>query len=364
MEKFFGTIEFYVAGDDIVSYLERMDRLFKLNKVTEAEDKVEYFLTLIGPDAYKKLKTLVMPAKIETKTYEQLKTALTSHYKPKTKVIAERFKFYSRKQKTGETINDFVLALKLLADSCDFKDVEEALRDKFVMGLADPKIQNKLLDEDNLTMEEAVAKSCNFELTKLEMQTIKTEQAEDLHYVRGRFKTNTKYNKGTPRDSSKTNKTTVKCFHCNGPHYVRHCPKKREKHFGNTTYGDSNAGSSKYFEKNYKLKNQHKVNAMQSEGEFVTRQIQNMQLNHIHEINERYSRPHMVQICIHGFWLSMEVDTGASTSIISFIDYKKFFSNIVISKCSKRLNFVTGQQVLVVGEIIVDVKMNKRETAS
>ena len=101
MAKFFGTIEFYVAGDDTVSYLERMDRLFKLNKVTaEAEDKVKYFLTLIGPDAYKKWKTLVIPAKIETKTYEQLKTALTSHYKPKTKVIAERFKFYSRKQKT------------------------------------------------------------------------------------------------------------------------------------------------------------------------------------------------------------------------------------------------------------------------
>lgn len=78
MTNFFGTIEFFVPGDDVESYIERIERLFSIN-ATKAEDKVNYFLTLIGAVAFSKLKSLILPNLIKDMSYEDLKTALSNH---------------------------------------------------------------------------------------------------------------------------------------------------------------------------------------------------------------------------------------------------------------------------------------------
>lgn len=194
MTKFFGTIEFFVPGDDVESYIERIERLFSIN-ATKAEDKVNYFLTLIGAVAFSKLKSLILPNLIKDMSYEDLKTALSNHYKPKRKVIAERYKFYKRNQKPGEPINDYILELKLLARTCNFENVDITLRDRLVMGLVDTQIQNKLLDaEDDLTLELALSKAANMELTSAEVKNIKPEKM-DVNFIgnRGRSQSKQRY---------------------------------------------------------------------------------------------------------------------------------------------------------------------------
>lgn len=109
----------------------------------------------------------------------ELKKALSDHYRPKRKVIAERYKFYKRNQKFGESINDYILELKLLARSCKFENVDITLRDRLVMVLVDTHIQNKLLDaEDDLTLELALSKAANMELTSAEVKNIKPEKMD------------------------------------------------------------------------------------------------------------------------------------------------------------------------------------------
>ena len=72
-------------------------------------------------------------------------------------MIAERFKFYQRKQKDGETISQFIGELKKLADTCEFGAfLEDALRDRLVCGLTSTAIQRKLLTEDKLKFNKAV----------------------------------------------------------------------------------------------------------------------------------------------------------------------------------------------------------------
>lgn len=48
-------------------------------------------------------------------------------------VVAEHYNFYSRFQKPGEMISDFVTAIKHLSSLCKFTTfLKEALRDKLV----------------------------------------------------------------------------------------------------------------------------------------------------------------------------------------------------------------------------------------
>lgn len=76
--------------------------------------------------------------------------------KPKPLVIAERFKFHHRNQKEGETVAQYVAALRKLTEHCDFKDyLDEVLRDRLVCGLRSEVIQRKLLSEKDLTFQRA-----------------------------------------------------------------------------------------------------------------------------------------------------------------------------------------------------------------
>ena len=64
-------------------------------------------------------------------------------------------------QDPGESIADFLLALKQLAKDCTFSAVtaneyrEEMIRDSFINGLASPSIRQRILEDDNLTLTRA-----------------------------------------------------------------------------------------------------------------------------------------------------------------------------------------------------------------
>lgn len=92
-----GNIEPLDINSDLEIYLERMDHLFQCNKTAEV-DKVNLFVTLIGGEAYKILRDLVSPAKISSKTYDELKEAVRKCMAPKKLIIAETYKFYNCQQ--------------------------------------------------------------------------------------------------------------------------------------------------------------------------------------------------------------------------------------------------------------------------
>ena len=100
---------------------------------------------------------LLALAKPDKKSFDEISTALCSHFEPKRSVIAERFHFHKRDQATGETISDFDAVLRKLAIHCQFGDtLQEMLRDRFVCGLRHDAIQRCLLSESDLTYKKAL----------------------------------------------------------------------------------------------------------------------------------------------------------------------------------------------------------------
>jgi hypothetical protein len=91
---------------------------------------------LIGEKTYSLLRDLTFPDKSSTKTYNQLTQLLNKHVSPKPLIIAERYRFYKRDQKEGESVNECVAELRKLSKYCEFSAfLSDALRGKIVCGL-------------------------------------------------------------------------------------------------------------------------------------------------------------------------------------------------------------------------------------
>lgn len=72
-------------------------------------------------------------------------------------VVFEHYKFFKRDQMSGETIDEFITALKHLATTCPFKDLQDTLiRDRLVLRVRDSRIQKKLLQNPDLKLSDSV----------------------------------------------------------------------------------------------------------------------------------------------------------------------------------------------------------------
>ncbi|XP_069103892.1 uncharacterized protein [Argopecten irradians] len=132
---------------------ERLDQYFICNDVKN-EKKVAALLSLMGGPTYTLLRGLTAPAKPSDKTYDELVNLLKNHLSPKPLAIAERFRFHKRDQKEGESIREYLAAIRKLAEHCEFAaTLNDALRDRLVLayGLSTKKT---LLSEATLTLEQ------------------------------------------------------------------------------------------------------------------------------------------------------------------------------------------------------------------
>ena len=109
---------------------------------------------------------------------------MLEHFKPKHLVVAESFKFYNAKQKEDESISNFLVRLKHLASTYEFGSfLKRALHDKFVCGLKDDKIQEKLLSEDK-SLEEAAKMAKAMELATANVARIKEKETDEVNVCR------------------------------------------------------------------------------------------------------------------------------------------------------------------------------------
>ena len=122
-------------GGDWQMYTEWMEQFFVANGIDSNAKKKAVFLIVIGGKAYGLLRNLMSPTKPADADYATLIKAMKDHLSPKPLVIAERFKFHKRDQHKGESVAQFLAALRKLAERHDFSDfLDQALHDKLVCG--------------------------------------------------------------------------------------------------------------------------------------------------------------------------------------------------------------------------------------
>ena len=84
--------------------------------------------------------------------------------KKKTCETVQRHKFHSRVRGEGESVATFVSELRSIATFCNFGDrLDEMLRDRIMCGIANKKIQDRLLSESKLDFKKAMEISLSLE---------------------------------------------------------------------------------------------------------------------------------------------------------------------------------------------------------
>ena len=148
--------EFNGVAEDWTVYVERLQNYFVANDVESEGKKRAILLSVCGPATYRLIRNLLSPAQPNSKSYAELVQLVRDHYQPKPSPIIMRFRFNSCTREQGESMSAFVARLRQLTEHCDYgSTLEEMLRDKFVCGISDERLQRRLLAEPSLTFDKA-----------------------------------------------------------------------------------------------------------------------------------------------------------------------------------------------------------------
>ncbi|KAH7960929.1 hypothetical protein HPB49_025123 [Dermacentor silvarum] len=107
------------------------------------------FLMIIGEHARKTYSTFAFAPDEEKSDAEVLKLTFEAFYKPALNLGYHEFRFGKRDQNEGESFNDWLTDLRVLAKRCEFGELEEhMLRSLIILGIREKELQEKLVSEN------------------------------------------------------------------------------------------------------------------------------------------------------------------------------------------------------------------------
>ncbi|XP_055699702.1 uncharacterized protein K02A2.6-like [Phlebotomus papatasi] len=313
------------------SYRERLELWFEINDVTSDKKMRGFLLTEIGAEVYETVKGLVMPQKVQQLSYCELVEKIAGHFGPQRNVILERYNFMQRTQKPGETMTQFIAEICKLSQFCNFAELENMLRDRIVCGVLSDSLRKKLLSEKDLTYKRAC------ELARAEETAVKG--LEEMKFE--------------PASSTSEAQIVAKivrkiCFRCNKQHESAECWAKDKtchkcKKTGHIAPACPNKGKS-----------QKKVQAVlvkedsqESDGEVAS-------------INVIGTSNRSLELEIDGKTVYMDVDSGASNTVMCLEQWKKLKSPQKLKQTDLKLQTWLKRGVDIVGQATVTVKVGDR----
>ncbi|XP_055610489.1 uncharacterized protein LOC129757327 [Uranotaenia lowii] len=196
----FGTIDPYVPGTSFSNYIERLEYFFSCNNVAD-DKKKDLFLSFCGMVVFDEIKLLFPAVDLKTLSYEDISKKLKERYDKKDSELHAYCRFINRKQGPNESNENFILAVKLLAEACEFDGYRDrAIRNKLVTGIQDRELRRRLFNEENLTLKTTERMLKSSERT---FDNDKFMEAENINSVKFRLgeRYERRYSRGPERRS-------------------------------------------------------------------------------------------------------------------------------------------------------------------
>ena len=142
--------------EEWIDYAERLDSYFIANDIRDAAKKRAILLNAVGPSTYRLIKTLCLPGKPTDHSFEEIVDKVKNHINPKPSPIVKRLEFNKRKQLPGESVAEYIAAIRKIAEDCEYGTMlNEMLRDRLVLGVTDKRVQKRSLRESKLSYTES-----------------------------------------------------------------------------------------------------------------------------------------------------------------------------------------------------------------
>ena len=80
-----------------------------------------------------------------------------NHFKPRKNLTFMRFSFFTTRQTENENFDEFFTRIKKMSEDCEFNQLRDSLiKDMIIIGLKDKKLQERLLRENDITLEKVL----------------------------------------------------------------------------------------------------------------------------------------------------------------------------------------------------------------
>ena len=342
---------FTSSAEDWTSYSERLQQYFIANDVNDDSKQRAILLSNCGPQTYQLLKSLLTPDKPADKTFTEIVKKLKDYWQPKPSEIVQRFNFHSRVQKQGESVADYVAELRRISEHCNFSSLETMLRDQLVCGVRDSRIQKKLLAESTLDFKKAfgiaqAVETAEHQVKELHDSSTKPVGREIHRVVKEKKPVNTDQTcyrcGGTKHRASECRFKQATCRACGKVgHIAKVCRSKTKEH-------------SKGVTPKPPARAHHITHSEQPTESTEYEEIFNI-------TDTQSTAPYSVTILLNNSELEMEIDTGASVSLISKATYQNLWSPGTappIKPSKTNLRTYTGEQIQVIGQTEVEASVN------
>lgn len=355
-------------SEDFETYIERFELFVSINNISDSE-KVKYLLAMIGAETYRIAKNVCIPEQPIKVAYNDLVGKLRAHFNPIRLSSVERIKLRQRRQHTGESIANYILALKSAAQFCDFGNaLAENLRDQFIYGLKDQRIARRLLSEKTLTFDKATDLALAMETASHESSWMSTgHEATITSPSCSEVKAINKGRKSfqNPKQRSYDNKATTPthssgekkpCTRCGRFTYHRadDCPAKEWKCFQCGLRGHVSKCCKTKKKDDQVREVSAKLMSTNLQGNNDTSGAEEYFISSVIGDADVRGGSCLVALTVQNKKLTFEVDSGAGLSVLSK-DQWKSINSPQITKVSTILRAANGQQLKVIGEIRVSV---------
>lgn len=349
--------ELFAVANDLMESAVDTDEARNKNELIKVKKRA-IFLTQIGAEMFSLVESVCAPEKPATKSLNDLQQLMCDHFNPKPIEIAECFHFGTRDRHENETIGEYIVALKKLSRHCNFGNfLTRALRDRFVCGLKNERIQNKLLNMSELDFNKACQTACAMEMAQRQASFLKPSTSTgDTVSATHKLVPYYKKKDASPADNkhfSGAQRNKQRCRRCNGfNHKDDDCKFKNAQCFKCKARGHISPVCKKFASS----KTHELCEEEESECGEDTETVYTM-----FNCTGKGPAPWKVTVKIQGVPIEMEIDTGATYSVISDELVKKLTVPLEVYASPIKLKSYTGQVIRVTGEAQVTVEYGEQK---
>lgn len=134
------------------AYQQQFECFVLINDIPK-EKKVPLLITKLSTEVYELLTTLCVPTLPVHETYENICQKLDKYYHPIKNKALHQAEFRKRCQKPNESIEEYIVELKKLSKNCEFKNLNEELKERLLNGAYRDAVKFELLKEADKSLE-------------------------------------------------------------------------------------------------------------------------------------------------------------------------------------------------------------------
>lgn len=316
-----GHLPKYEENEDFENFVQKFEAITDVYNMSP-QRKIAEFVSALPNSTFQLLKNLLHPLKFNSEevNFQKIVEVLEAHLKPKPLVIPSRHELLHRKQQEGESLSQFMAALRQLVIPCKYGEaiMKEMLRDVFVAGIRSRAILDRIFEEDDADLDK---------IFKIALAVEKAEESTQ-QILHSKHKSSVDAVKPAPKqkfDKSKqsskpatAHSTDTKCYACgSNQHDWSACPVKSTL---KCKYCQLSGHIESICQKKAKEQQQKKPNFRKGGKKKPAHDTFN-----VHNVKKlRDYKPWFLNMCVQGVPIQMEVDSGTGASFCPLSIYKKF----------------------------------------